>query len=472
MAKRGPGKFESDLDAALYELALDQSVVDEDVGSSSEPPGTWAGLLRGGASLALAIKESGESGESPFRDVDADDLAFLRQKGKAGVIVMEHDSGRVEVAYYPTDTKLDRDWAQVKADLYVADYEANSEEDMLRDETIEPSLKGKGPVFRIQTWKTEKRDQSRHRGGRPMLGFRITMTEPGGSPEVVYEGEEYSPSPSIELDSDRTLDDIVAFFVNDYDDENRTARQKEVVREYGDTLSAEAGTLFGEDSEREENSGGQSLKLKPVVGRQYRLVHPEGDETVTVVDRQPDEFLVKPGFKRGALVVVRLETGSDKGEIGPVNIADLRPLRAKNGSTAWLVLLNGEQTDIVYFSDAMDADDVKHSLVNHDGYDPRITVKKRQRRKTHAPDALAENASKAKLRYGDIVRVGPAYRMGDSPGHGRRISDEWTGGTYTVVSLPTLGDDVGLARDSADDPEVWITAKRLTKVGLRKATES
>ena len=39
----------------------------------------------------------------------------------------------------------------------------------------------------------------------------------------------------------------------------------------------------------------------------------------------------------------------------------------------------------------MDADDVKRSLVEHDGYDPRITVKKRPRRMTHAPDALAKN---------------------------------------------------------------------------------
>jgi hypothetical protein len=332
MAKRGPGKFDTDLDAAVYEISLNGA--DGEVGSSSEPPGTWAGLIRRGPDTARAIeyaqRDSVEAGGG-FHDVSREDLEFLRTKGKAGAIIMEHGSGRVEVAYYASESDLEKDWAQVEKDLDVdeEEFEENGDEDILRDETIEPYLKGKGPVFRVQTWETEKRDPDRFRGGRPMLGFRITMTEPSGRPEVVYEGEDYSPSPMVELDSDRTIDDIVAFFTSDYVDEDdegvsrRTARQKEVVREHGDTLSGEVSMLFGEDSEG------------------------------------------------------RAENGARK--------------RSKNGSNAWVVTLNGEQVEVVYMADDMDADAVKRSLVNHDGYDSRITVKKRPRRMTHAPDALAEN---------------------------------------------------------------------------------
>lgn len=44
--------------------------------------------------------------------------------------------------------------------------------------------------------------------------------------------------------------------------------------------------------------------------------------------------------------------------------------------TGWYVFLDGEQIDIVFYSGTMDADDVRRSLINHDGYDPRITVRK------------------------------------------------------------------------------------------------
>jgi hypothetical protein len=44
---------------------------------------------------------------------------------------------------------------------------------------------------------------------------------------------------------------------------------------------------------------------------------------------------------------------------------------------AFNVYLNGRLIDTVFYSksDNIDADEVKHSLINHDGYDSRITVK-------------------------------------------------------------------------------------------------
>lgn len=42
---------------------------------------------------------------------------------------------------------------------------------------------------------------------------------------------------------------------------------------------------------------------------------------------------------------------------------------------AWNVYLDGELIDIVFYNDDFDVEEVKQSLINHDGYDPSITVK-------------------------------------------------------------------------------------------------
>lgn len=40
----------------------------------------------------------------------------------------------------------------------------------------------------------------------------------------------------------------------------------------------------------------------------------------------------------------------------------------------WKVYLNGQEIDIVYYTASCDADYVRRSLIDHDGYDPAITV--------------------------------------------------------------------------------------------------
>ena len=47
---------------------------------------------------------------------------------------------------------------------------------------------------------------------------------------------------------------------------------------------------------------------------------------------------------------------------------------------AWNVYLNGKLIDTVFFTPDMGADDVKRSLVNHDGYDSGITVRRGSQR--------------------------------------------------------------------------------------------
>ena len=43
---------------------------------------------------------------------------------------------------------------------------------------------------------------------------------------------------------------------------------------------------------------------------------------------------------------------------------------------AWNVYLNGKLIDTVFYDADCDADYVRRGLINHDGYDPRIVVRK------------------------------------------------------------------------------------------------
>lgn len=45
---------------------------------------------------------------------------------------------------------------------------------------------------------------------------------------------------------------------------------------------------------------------------------------------------------------------------------------------AWNVYLNGKLIDTVFWVPSADADEVKRSLINHDGYDSGIVVRKQR----------------------------------------------------------------------------------------------
>mgnify|MGYP001610860389 CR=1 FL=1 len=291
----------------------------------------------------------------------------------------------------------------------------SGDEDILLDEKLEPYLKGKGPTFRVETWDTGRMER-----GRRYLGFRVTMTEPGKSPEVVYEGDEYSPSPSYEVDDPRTIDDIIAFFTNETDDEEkRTRRQREVVSEHGDALSMEASARFGEDAELEENPGSGGLYA-------VRLVHkisPSDRDTMPAVSLPEGAFSNRNMLARALRDAGVLSSGTQLASFrveGDKVVAFPRggiwhsviltsegeaSDRTPNGQNAWVVTLNGEVVEIVYYDADMDADDVKRSLVRSDGFDPGIKVKPRERRRTHAPDMLATNASRKRFAPGTKVRL-------------------------------------------------------------------
>ena len=48
---------------------------------------------------------------------------------------------------------------------------------------------------------------------------------------------------------------------------------------------------------------------------------------------------------------------------------------------AYKVWLQGKHIDTVFWVDNSDKEEVKHSLINHDGYDPGIEVTQERKRK-------------------------------------------------------------------------------------------
>ena len=50
-------------------------------------------------------------------------------------------------------------------------------------------------------------------------------------------------------------------------------------------------------------------------------------------------------------------------------------------ATAYDVYLNGKHIDTVFYTGYDGPEEVKKSLIDHDGYDPRIVVKKAPRRR-------------------------------------------------------------------------------------------
>ena len=112
------GKFDTALDEAIYSLSLDGGP-DEEVGSSTEAPGTWGGLMRDGAGMAKAIRGDRKS----YPNVSDPELDFLASDGRAGAIVTEETQGFVRVHYYKHNDDLERDWKELCEDLAVDDDE-------------------------------------------------------------------------------------------------------------------------------------------------------------------------------------------------------------------------------------------------------------------------------------------------------------------------------------------------------------
>ncbi|MCK9428673.1 MAG: hypothetical protein M0R17_01510 [Candidatus Omnitrophica bacterium] len=73
-------------------------------------------------------------------------------------------------------------------------------------------------------------------------------------------------------------------------------------------------------------------------------------------------------------------------------------------SGTWDVYLNDEEIDTVFYNTDCDEDYIRHSLINHDGYDPSIVVKNRYKRKKKSWDIKQENIFDEFI-TGDVLEV-------------------------------------------------------------------
>jgi len=110
---------------SMSDTALDNAVLevfnhgfgDDEVGSITEPPGTWAGLVRDGVELAKAIEGDPET----FGQVSRDELRYLVTLGRAGVIMFTDSQGFNTFKYYDKPGDLERAWEMTAEDLSVSD---------------------------------------------------------------------------------------------------------------------------------------------------------------------------------------------------------------------------------------------------------------------------------------------------------------------------------------------------------------
>lgn len=86
----------------------------------------------------------------------------------------------------------------------------------------------------------------------------------------------------------------------------------------------------------------------------------------------------------------------------------------RNPATAYDVFLNRKRIDTVFQSGKSDADEVKRSLVNHDGYDPDIVVRKARRRKVKANPGRSRFTSNMLER--ELNKYNAAHGLTDATG--------------------------------------------------------
>ena len=129
---RSVSKFEDRVAELVYQLSLDGGA-DEEVGSSVEAPGTWAGLMRGGAQMAQAIEADAKE-----YDLDAGDKTDLTEiRRSAGVILFEESNGSVGAEVYEDGDALEERWEVVSEELGGDDEDDDGDTDVPSDEYLE-----------------------------------------------------------------------------------------------------------------------------------------------------------------------------------------------------------------------------------------------------------------------------------------------------------------------------------------------
>lgn len=119
--------------------------------------------------------------------------------------------------------------------------------DYIRRCILSPYRKGL-PKFRITLWHTNRRDWRR----QSYLRYELAQLEKGKPARVIFEGDDYSPSPCAAIDSDESVAGIMGFLTlrpGDTDDEyfeTYSPAQVEFCEKHAEALSCECCCRFGE----------------------------------------------------------------------------------------------------------------------------------------------------------------------------------------------------------------------------------
>lgn len=119
--------------------------------------------------------------------------------------------------------------------------------DFIRTVVFSPYVKGQGPRFRLRIWDTHRTGF----GGKSVLGYRLTMMEPGTVLDV-FEGEDFGCSPLHAIDSDATVAAIMSFLTLRPGDTDReyfedyTEAQLTYCSHHAEALACEVANRFPE----------------------------------------------------------------------------------------------------------------------------------------------------------------------------------------------------------------------------------
>jgi len=120
MARRGPGKFSTNLDAYAYELTTDGGADEE--ASYGEGNG-WYGLIWINPSTRKSIQKIAADDVA----LDEDDDEVLN--GSGAVILFERSDGIVEADWFDDQDKAEKAWAAILADTEGEEDDEDNEDD-------------------------------------------------------------------------------------------------------------------------------------------------------------------------------------------------------------------------------------------------------------------------------------------------------------------------------------------------------
>lgn len=122
----------------------------------------------------------------------------------------------------------------------------------LRRCVFTPYRKGMGPVFTLDTFDTGRRDSR----GSTYQRYVLRMREASGPSVVLFEGDDYSPSPMNASDSDAAIEGIMGFLClrpgdtdSDYF-EKYTPEQLAFAEQHAEALSCCVSDRFCDESGR------------------------------------------------------------------------------------------------------------------------------------------------------------------------------------------------------------------------------